>query len=751
MANDRYVLSEPPIGAGGMGTVWKAYDTVLRRDVAVKELRIPDGLSPEERDTIQARALREARAAAGLDHPAIVTIHDVLVEDGRPWIVMRLLPGRSLDHAVRDDGPLSPRRAAELGARLLDALVTAHAGGVLHRDVKPQNIIRDGGGRWMLTDFGIASVAGATRTLTSTGLLTGTLGYVAPERLSGATPAGAADLWSVGATLYFAVEGRHAYDHDDLPAMIAAVLAHDPDPPAHAGPLAPVIAGLMERDPDRRTSAEVALEQLLCVAEGRPVREEAPGPGVAPSRPTERLDRSTRVLPEPVAIADVDPSREGGVGAGGAGAGRAGSGRAGSGRAGAPAGPAEESPDRAGRRVQGALAWLQAASGWALGSLIGLIVFSLQDGMPIWIAVALAAALAVGAVVGSWLAPPLPRWIGLPTALAATVLFLGESLVAAGAWGSPRAPVPAIIMAALAFVSFATWHSLAGIARRLTVPAERLRRVTTAHRVAGYAAILLGAACGYYLLTTEVYAEAPFDGNYPGGALVTAGAVVMLAGLLALPALSASHDALPGPDGPEVSADATGRRRRWSARLGAVLVLLVIPLLVGLRAQAQHIDRQDDFTTLPDICTSDTLSQERVAQLIPEPPEPEVDSGSNYLGCRWVVAGGADSAFELDVEAVRHDDSADAVQNIRSDRDYGEDDGQTVTSLPLGDEAIRYPYDGSIESTGTLGVSVVVRIDNVVLEVDFDQAEALGSPEAASVETLAGELVQEIEDQQPSR
>jgi len=156
--------------------------------------------------------------------------------------VMRLLPGRTLDHVVRANGPLSPRRAAELGVRLVEALSAAHANGVLHRDVKPQNVMLGADDRWMLTDFGIASVAGATRTLTGTGIVTGTLGYVAPERLSGAEPGAPADLWALGATLYYAVEGRHAYDFDDLPAMIAAVLTRDPEPMRLAGPLAPVIA-----------------------------------------------------------------------------------------------------------------------------------------------------------------------------------------------------------------------------------------------------------------------------------------------------------------------------------------------------------------------------------------------------------------------------------------------------------------------------------------------------------------------------
>ncbi|PUB26931.1 serine/threonine protein kinase [Promicromonospora sp. AC04] len=531
LAGDRYVLSEPPIGVGGMGTVWKAYDTVLHRDVAVKELRVPHGLSPEERDALRARAMREARAAAGLDHPGIVTIHDVVDEGGLPWIVMRLLPGRSLDLAVRADGPLSSRGAAELGLRLLDALVAAHAGGVLHRDVKPQNVMRDGGGNWMLTDFGIASVAGATRTLTGTGLVTGTLGYVAPERLSGATPGAAADLWSLGATLYFAVQGRHAYDHDDLPAMIAAVLTRDPEPADGAGPLATVIAGLMERDPDVRMSAETAREHLLAAAEGRTVDEAAterlgvPGIGVS-GRPTEKLGRPTKVLP-------AEPPRDSGAGSDEG--------------VQVPEPRPGEGPGSARRsRALPALAWLLAAMNWALGALVGLVIYSSGDGMPIWIAVALAGALAVGGGLGAWLlAPPLARRHGLPAALTGTALFTGGLFVSAGVLvvaGLPGALAAVPLIAA--FVPFGAFHQLARLTRRRIVSIELLGRVTAVHRATGFAAIVFGTGLGY-MLVVQVYGDDP--ARYIPGATMTAGILVIVASLLVAPALHdvSTHDPVP--------------------------------------------------------------------------------------------------------------------------------------------------------------------------------------------------------------
>lgn len=287
----RYVLDEEPIASGGMGTVWAGYDRKLKRAVAVKELRFSEGLGEAERESRRARVLTEARAAARLDHPGIVSVYDVTEDDGRPWIVMRLVSGRSLAQEVEAAGPLSPRRTADVGRQLLDALSAAHAEGILHRDVKPQNVLLDADGRAVLTDFGIAVVSGVTRPITETGQVIGTLGYIAPERLSGAAPGPQADLWSLGATLYFAVEGRPAYDTGDVVSTIAAIVSRDPEPPRQAGPLAPVVAGLMVRDTDARWGAPAARAHLEAVASGgpapQPVPDVATKPLPAPDAPTE--------------------------------------------------------------------------------------------------------------------------------------------------------------------------------------------------------------------------------------------------------------------------------------------------------------------------------------------------------------------------------------------------------------------------------------------------------------------------------
>ncbi|MER7470791.1 serine/threonine-protein kinase [Micromonospora sp. NPDC000018] len=268
LAGGRYVLQTEPVGSGGMGVVWRAADTLLDRDVAVKELRLPEGLSESERMALRERAITEARAAGRLNHPGIVTVHDVLLEDGHPWIVMGLVEGSSLYSVVREGGPLSPQRTAEIGDGLLAALQVAHAAGILHRDIKPQNVLLDRDGRAVLTDFGIAAVIGATRGLTGTGSVMGTLGYVAPERLTGRGAEPASDLWSLGATLYFAVEGRPAYDTDDPAELVAAVLSRAPGPTERAGPLSPTLLGLMARRPDERLSADVAAQRLREVAVG---------------------------------------------------------------------------------------------------------------------------------------------------------------------------------------------------------------------------------------------------------------------------------------------------------------------------------------------------------------------------------------------------------------------------------------------------------------------------------------------------
>ncbi|NUT44100.1 MAG: protein kinase [Thermoactinospora sp.] len=259
----RYRLMSP-VGRGGMGMVWHAHDVLLDRDVAVKELILPYGLDHAGKQMAHRRMLREARSAARLTHPGIVTVHDVVEEDGRPWIVMELVRAWSLEQAVRQSGPLPVIQAAEIGIRVLDALRHAHAAGILHRDIKPGNVLLTSD-RVVLTDFGIAAIEGDV-TITQTGLLMGSPAYVPPERLSGQPVGQAADLWSFGATLYAAVEGRPPYEGPDPIAVLGAVLTQEPIRPQRAGALMPVIEGLLRKNPaERHTSAQVAemLEGVL--------------------------------------------------------------------------------------------------------------------------------------------------------------------------------------------------------------------------------------------------------------------------------------------------------------------------------------------------------------------------------------------------------------------------------------------------------------------------------------------------------
>ena len=253
-----------PLGAGGMGTVWRAQDEVLGRPVAVKEVRFPHGLSDEDRAVLRERTRREARAAARLDHPSAVTVFDVVEEGGAPYLVMELVEAQTLSHVVRTDGPLTPQRTAQVGLALLGALEAAHARGIVHRDVKPGNVLLGADGRVVLTDFGLASSPGDSA-ITSTGLLLGSPAYIAPERARGQTPRPASDLWSLGATLFTAVEGRPPYDGGDALTTVTAVVTGEHAPFVHAGPLVPVLEGLLERDPDARmgvVEAQRALEQI---------------------------------------------------------------------------------------------------------------------------------------------------------------------------------------------------------------------------------------------------------------------------------------------------------------------------------------------------------------------------------------------------------------------------------------------------------------------------------------------------------
>ncbi|MFD7765616.1 serine/threonine-protein kinase [Streptomyces sp. NPDC059787] len=243
------------LGHGGMGTVWRAKDETVDREVAVKEPRVPDHLPERERSNASERMRREARAAARLDHPAVVNVHDVAVVDGRPWIVMELVQGRSLGAVLQEEGTLSAREAARVGLEVLGALEAAHAAGILHRDVKPDNVLLGRHGRVVLTDFGIAQIEGET-SLTDTGGFVGSPEYIAPERVLGQRPGPASDLWSLGVVLYAATEGVSPFRRSNTPATLQSVLNATPAPPASArGPLAEVITGLLQKDPARRPDA----------------------------------------------------------------------------------------------------------------------------------------------------------------------------------------------------------------------------------------------------------------------------------------------------------------------------------------------------------------------------------------------------------------------------------------------------------------------------------------------------------------
>lgn len=246
----RYRLGEV-LGRGGMGTVWRADDETLGRTVAVKELRFPSAIDEDEKRRLITRTLREAKAIARIRNNSAVTVYDVVDEDDRPWIVMELIEGKSLAEAIREDGTLTPKRAAEVGLAILDVLRSAHREGILHRDVKPSNVLISEDGRVVLTDFGIAQVEGDP-SVTSTGMLVGAPSYISPERARGHKPGPPADLWSLGGLLYASVEGCPPYDKGSAIATLTAVMTEPLDPPKNAGPLTEVIYGLLARDPEQR-------------------------------------------------------------------------------------------------------------------------------------------------------------------------------------------------------------------------------------------------------------------------------------------------------------------------------------------------------------------------------------------------------------------------------------------------------------------------------------------------------------------
>ena len=263
----RYALADA-VGRGGMGVVWQAYDDRLHRKVAVKELLYPAGVTDDERDRLRSRTLREARAVAAVEHPNAVRVFDIVTHDDQPWIVMEYVDGETLTEIIRERGPLPPNEASRIGLSLLGALEAAHSSGVLHRDVKPSNVIVRADGHVSLTDFGIATVDSEPESAaTTTGVLVGSPAYIAPERARGAEPTPAADIWSLGATLWTVIEGRPPFDGPTSAATVNAVVS-EPTPACTRcpGPLAAVVERMLDKDPARRPAYDEirrALETAL--------------------------------------------------------------------------------------------------------------------------------------------------------------------------------------------------------------------------------------------------------------------------------------------------------------------------------------------------------------------------------------------------------------------------------------------------------------------------------------------------------
>ncbi len=305
-----------------MGRVWKAQDEVLHRTVAIKELVPPPSLTDEERREMRERSLREARAIARLNHVNVVRIFDVLRTDGDPWIVMEYVASKSLQDTLTEQGPVPPAQAVQIGLGVLGALRAAHKAGVMHRDVKPGNVLLGDDGRVVLTDFGLATVPGDPN-VTRTGMVLGSPAYIAPERARDGTAGPEADLWSLGATLYAAVEGKSPYARPSAIGTLAALATEPPPPPKNAGPLRPVLNGLLRKDPTDRITAEVT-ERLLRRAGGKrsqlipllsgvrrpgPNRREGRGPAVVPApRPASKLPETP--VPAPPAAPPSSPAAQ---------------------------------------------------------------------------------------------------------------------------------------------------------------------------------------------------------------------------------------------------------------------------------------------------------------------------------------------------------------------------------------------------------------------------------------------------------
>jgi hypothetical protein len=305
----RYRLGQV-IGRGGMGVVWRARDVLLDRDVAVKEVVWLPHFTERQQQAACHRATMEAQMAARLNHPNVIRIFDIVEEDGHPWIVMELLPFQSLRDVVQEQGPLTPTRAARVGLGIVAALRAAHVEGIMHRDVKPANILVGPDDRVVLTDFGIARAADSA-TLTTSGVLIGSPSYIAPERARGGQSVAAGDLWGLGASLYTAVEGRPPFERDSALASITAVVTDEPEPAPHAGPLWPVISGLLRKDPGERldtAQTEQMLRQVIPASASRVATVPAP---VAPAPVAPAPDVPVPDVPVPDVPAPDVPAPDG--------------------------------------------------------------------------------------------------------------------------------------------------------------------------------------------------------------------------------------------------------------------------------------------------------------------------------------------------------------------------------------------------------------------------------------------------------
>ena len=307
---DRYLLQEP-VGRGGMGVVWRGEDQRLGRSVAVKEVHLQPGLDKDERDAVQLRVMREARAAAMLNHSGAVTVYDVAEEDGQAYIVMELVDSPTLADCVREHGPLPPGDAARVGIAVLDVLAAAHAAGIVHRDLKPANVLVSGPSV-KLTDFGIAQMKDDPR-LTSTGIVLGSPSYIAPEQALGQDVTPATDVWGLGATLYYAVTGQPPFDKGEAIATLGAVTHDELTLDPGTGALGPVLRSMLCKDPEQRPALADLRARLAAVAESADstlalhadpeATQPAPAPTVtAPVPPAPAAVRRRRRMPWVLAL-----------------------------------------------------------------------------------------------------------------------------------------------------------------------------------------------------------------------------------------------------------------------------------------------------------------------------------------------------------------------------------------------------------------------------------------------------------------